>query len=203
MGRNKIIYGLSRVTVVVTSAHGEGGTWTGATEAIKKRYGRVAVWVGPGAGPGNAPLVRAGAAPVDRPDAILDLEPVSQDDVAADQMELAFDRQQSIESSPTRCAPSEAEPAPEHDHPSEPEDALAQAAGPPAVGAWVPKPTGTCWCGCGKPVDGDAFFLSRHAAGAAQRAVRGHFGSVEAFLLMLGEAPEGGGEQASKVEPMA
>ena len=203
MGRNKIIYGLSRVTVVVTSAHGEGGTWAGATEAIKKRYGRVAVWVGPGAGPGNAPLVRAGAAPVDCPDAVLDLEPISADDVAADQMELTFDRQQSIEPSLTRSAASEAEPAPEHEHLSESEEPLAQAAVPPAAGALLPKPTGTCWCGCGKRVDGDAFFLSRHAAGAAQRAVRKHFGSEEAFLLMLGEAPEGGGEQPSQAEPMA
>jgi hypothetical protein len=118
-------------------------------------------------------------------------------------MELAFDRQQSIELPPTRSAASDAEPVPEHEHPSESEDGLAKAAVPPAVGALLPKPTGTCWCGCGKPVDGDAFFLSRHAAGAAQRAVRRHFGTVEAFLLMLGEAPEGGGEQPSKVEPIA
>jgi predicted Rossmann fold nucleotide-binding protein DprA/Smf involved in DNA uptake len=97
MGRNKIIYGLSRVTVVVTSAHGEGGTWAGATEAIKKRYGRVAVWVGTGAGPGNAPLVLAGALPIDRPDAVTDLDQLSADSVAADQLELAFERQVSLE----------------------------------------------------------------------------------------------------------
>lgn len=36
MGRNKIVCGLSRVTLVVASASGEGGTWAGASEALKK-----------------------------------------------------------------------------------------------------------------------------------------------------------------------
>ena len=96
LGRNKIIYGLSRVTVVVTSAHGDGGTWAGATEAIRKRYGRVAVWVGTGAGPGNAPLVRAGAVPIDRPDVVMDLDRLSPGSGAVDQMELAFGGQVSL-----------------------------------------------------------------------------------------------------------
>jgi hypothetical protein len=34
-----------------------------------------------------------------------------------------------------------------------------------------------------------AHFLPRHAPGAAQRTVLKHFGSIESFMLMLGEAP--------------
>ncbi|MGH9279316.1 MAG: DNA-processing protein DprA [Acidimicrobiales bacterium] len=77
MGRNKIVYGLSRATLVVASAKGEGGTWSGATEAIRKRYGRVAVWTGAGGGPGNDALVTAGGAPVAQPESILELEAIA------------------------------------------------------------------------------------------------------------------------------
>lgn len=65
MGRNKIIYALSDVTLVVCSDSGTGGTWEGAREALRRRFGRVAVWTGDGAGPGNAQLVELGAIPVD------------------------------------------------------------------------------------------------------------------------------------------
>lgn len=76
MGRNKIIYGLSRATLVIASARDEGGTWAGATEALTKRYGTVAVWMGPGAGPGNAALVDLGGTPVKEPEAVLKLTAV-------------------------------------------------------------------------------------------------------------------------------
>jgi predicted Rossmann fold nucleotide-binding protein DprA/Smf involved in DNA uptake len=66
MGRNKLIYGLSQVTLVVTSDDGTGGTWAGATEALQRNLAPVAVWTGPGAGPGNAELVRKGAIAVER-----------------------------------------------------------------------------------------------------------------------------------------
>jgi len=92
MGRNKIVYGLSRATLIVASADGEGGTWSGGTEALKKRYGRVAVWMGAGRGPGNAALVEAGAVPVDRPGAVLELDPAARTALDADQLELSFDR---------------------------------------------------------------------------------------------------------------
>ena len=62
MGRNKIIYGLSRCTIVVASDHETGGTWAGATEALKNGYGRVGSWMGPGSGAGNSALVQHGAA---------------------------------------------------------------------------------------------------------------------------------------------
>lgn len=92
MGRNKIIYGLSRVTVVVASSNGEGGTWAGATEALRKRYGRVAVWVGAGAGPGNDSLVKAGGTPIERAADLLDVDDLAPrgDDPA--QMALTFDQ---------------------------------------------------------------------------------------------------------------
>ncbi len=75
MGRNKIIYALSRVTLVVASGRDSGGTWAGATEAMTKRYGTVAVWRGAGEGPGNAAIEQAGAVPVTIVDHLFDLEP--------------------------------------------------------------------------------------------------------------------------------
>ena len=61
MGRNKLIYALSDITVVVACEPGKGGTWTGATEALKRKYGRAAVWRGPGEGSGNGKLQGLGA----------------------------------------------------------------------------------------------------------------------------------------------
>ena len=64
MGRNKLIYAQTALTVVVASDDGTGGTWSGATEALKHGYGSVAVWRGPGEGPGNERLQQQGATPV-------------------------------------------------------------------------------------------------------------------------------------------
>ena len=64
MGRNKLIYAQSTVTLVVASDEGKGGTWSGATEALDHKFGRVAVWRGPGEGPGNEALERRGAVPI-------------------------------------------------------------------------------------------------------------------------------------------
>ena len=64
MGRNKIIYALADVTLVVASDVDKGGTWQGATEALRRGADPVAVWTGDGAGPGNAVLVERGAAAV-------------------------------------------------------------------------------------------------------------------------------------------
>ena len=64
MGRNKLIYAQADVTFVVASDKDSGGTWSGATEALDNQFGRVAVWRGPGEGPGNAGLERRGAEPV-------------------------------------------------------------------------------------------------------------------------------------------
>ena len=64
MGRNKLIYAQAALTLVVASDNGQGGTWSGATEALDNKFGRVAVWRGPGEGSGNEILDRRGAAPV-------------------------------------------------------------------------------------------------------------------------------------------
>ena len=64
MGRNKLIYALSDVTVAVAADKGSGGTWSGATEALKGRYCQVTVWRGPGAGSGNEALADIGATPI-------------------------------------------------------------------------------------------------------------------------------------------
>ena len=64
MGRNKLIYAQAALTVVVASDDGTGGTWSGATEALKHGYGTVAVWRGDGEGPGNEVLQQRGALPM-------------------------------------------------------------------------------------------------------------------------------------------
>lgn len=73
MGRNKLVYSLSAVTVVIATDRDSGGTWAGATEALSKRYGRVAVWRGAGEGPGNATLEKQGAVPITNPDDLDDI----------------------------------------------------------------------------------------------------------------------------------
>jgi predicted Rossmann fold nucleotide-binding protein DprA/Smf involved in DNA uptake len=85
MGRNKLIYALADVTLVVASDHDRGGTWAGATEALRRGFGRVAVWRGPGEGPGNAPLERKGAEPVADLDGLVDLPAASAEE------QLTFD----------------------------------------------------------------------------------------------------------------
>jgi predicted Rossmann fold nucleotide-binding protein DprA/Smf involved in DNA uptake len=65
MGRNKVVYALADRTLVVCSDKGTGGTWEGAKEALRRRFGPVDVWTGAGAGPGNADLVRAGGRATD------------------------------------------------------------------------------------------------------------------------------------------
>lgn len=60
MGRNKLIYALSDVAVVVSSAAGSGGTWTGAIEAIEGAWVPVLVRDGPGVPDGNRALIGKG-----------------------------------------------------------------------------------------------------------------------------------------------
>lgn len=76
MSRNKVIYALSEATLVAASDLEKGGTWAGATEALKNGHGTVTVWMGPGAGPGNAKLAELGAHPVDDVQTIFDVEEV-------------------------------------------------------------------------------------------------------------------------------
>jgi predicted Rossmann fold nucleotide-binding protein DprA/Smf involved in DNA uptake len=190
MGRNKIIYGLARVTLVISSAKDEGGTWAGATEALGKKYGHVAVWTGEGAGPGNDALVKAGGTAIERPEAILSLDTVEfRDHLHTSQMELGF-------GAPSKTTESvnapQATPSEVGARPDDPTQSPTSSMGRQMLDNVIrPQATGVCWCGCGKTVEDGAFFVSRHAPGAAQRAVIKHFGSVEAFLAVLGEVPEG------------
>lgn len=71
-GRNRIVYGLSTVTLVVAVTIDADTTWAGATEAIDQRFGPVAVWRGGGGGPDNAALEQAGAIGVTDTDDLLD-----------------------------------------------------------------------------------------------------------------------------------
>ncbi len=73
MSRNKLIYASAAVTLVVACDPGKGGTWEGAVESIRKSYGTVAVWAGPGAGPGNEALLAQGGAPVSSVEALFDV----------------------------------------------------------------------------------------------------------------------------------
>jgi predicted Rossmann fold nucleotide-binding protein DprA/Smf involved in DNA uptake len=66
MGRNKLIYALSKATLVVAAAAGTGGSWSGAVEAIRQATAPVLVWTGPGAGPGNPLLSQRGGIGVGR-----------------------------------------------------------------------------------------------------------------------------------------
>jgi predicted Rossmann fold nucleotide-binding protein DprA/Smf involved in DNA uptake len=61
MERNKLIYGLAEAALVVASSANEGGTWAGATEAL--RHGRITVYVKAtgSIAPGNARLLKMGA----------------------------------------------------------------------------------------------------------------------------------------------
>lgn len=61
MGRNKIIYALSRCVAVIRSEEGSGGTWGGATEALRGKLTTVLSWTGQGSAQGNRALVELGA----------------------------------------------------------------------------------------------------------------------------------------------
>lgn len=71
MGRNKYIYCLADYAVVVRSDKKKGGTWAGATEAMKKQLAPVFVRKDSEA-PGNAALIELGAQPLACPEEPLD-----------------------------------------------------------------------------------------------------------------------------------
>jgi DNA processing protein len=64
MGRNKVIYGLADYAVVVSSDYQTGGTWAGATEALKGGWCPVFAREGPNVPKGNQELLKQGAAPL-------------------------------------------------------------------------------------------------------------------------------------------
>ncbi|HMJ64454.1 MAG TPA: DNA-processing protein DprA [Candidatus Binatia bacterium] len=61
MGRNKLIYGLADYAIVVSSEFQSGGTWAGATEALKAGWCPVFVRTADSAPQGNRELVKLGA----------------------------------------------------------------------------------------------------------------------------------------------
>lgn len=63
MGRNRYIYTLSDATLVVDSAL-SGGTWSGATENLKRAWVPLLVRTGPEIAEGNKRLIEMGAHPV-------------------------------------------------------------------------------------------------------------------------------------------
>jgi predicted Rossmann fold nucleotide-binding protein DprA/Smf involved in DNA uptake len=75
MARNKLVYALAERTIVVASDLDSGGTWAGATEALRRHYGAVSVWSGPGAGPGNGRLADMGATSIADVDSLLTSTP--------------------------------------------------------------------------------------------------------------------------------
>jgi DNA processing protein len=64
MGRNKIIYGLADFAVVVSSDVEKGGTWAGATEAMKNGWCPIFVRAGEEVPKGNLALIDKGALPL-------------------------------------------------------------------------------------------------------------------------------------------
>jgi predicted Rossmann fold nucleotide-binding protein DprA/Smf involved in DNA uptake len=70
MGRNRLIYCLADVGVVVESAEGSGGTWSGATETLTNRWVPVAVRSTAEPSAGISALLARGAVPI--PQEVLD-----------------------------------------------------------------------------------------------------------------------------------
>jgi predicted Rossmann fold nucleotide-binding protein DprA/Smf involved in DNA uptake len=69
MGRNKLVYALADYALVVASDAGKGGTWAGATQALKATWVPVFVLDGSDVPEGNRQLINKGALPF--PDSLL------------------------------------------------------------------------------------------------------------------------------------
>jgi DNA processing protein len=74
MGRNRLIYALADYALIVASEAGTGGTWAGATEALKERWVPVFVLDGPDVPGGNRQLQQKGALPFPQESAGLSTE---------------------------------------------------------------------------------------------------------------------------------
>lgn len=79
MNRNKFIYASAMGTFVVESDYNKGGTWNGATEAIKNKWGKVFVWNNSSLG--NKKLIEAGGFAYDiAEEKLVDMVSKKQDD---------------------------------------------------------------------------------------------------------------------------
>lgn len=67
MGRNRLIYTLADYAVVVASDAEKGGTWAGATEALKAKWLPVFVLEHPAMPEGNKALIKRGGIPLPHP----------------------------------------------------------------------------------------------------------------------------------------
>ena len=86
MNRNKYIYASSYGTFVVCSDYNKGGTWSGATEAIRNEWSKVLAWDNKNYS-GNQKLIEKGAVPYEiTDDKILDV--VTKKEVTYDQLDL-------------------------------------------------------------------------------------------------------------------
>lgn len=63
-GRNRVVYGLADLTLVVASDGDADTTFHGASEALERGDGPVVAWVGAGCGATNPSLVERGARPL-------------------------------------------------------------------------------------------------------------------------------------------
>ncbi len=67
MGRNKLIYALADYALVIASDFEKGGTWAGATEALKHNYAPVFAVEASFVPDGNLELIKLGALPLPAP----------------------------------------------------------------------------------------------------------------------------------------
>lgn len=63
MGRNKLIYALDDYALAVAADAGRGGTWAGATQALRAGWVTVFALDGPDVPDGNRALLEKGALP--------------------------------------------------------------------------------------------------------------------------------------------
>lgn len=81
MNRNKFIYASAMGTFVIESDYNKGGTWSGATEAIKNKWGKVFVWNNSSVG--NKKLIEVGGCAYDiRKENLVDTISKKEDDFA-------------------------------------------------------------------------------------------------------------------------
>jgi predicted Rossmann fold nucleotide-binding protein DprA/Smf involved in DNA uptake len=78
MERNALIYAAAEITLVVHARYREGGTWHGATDALRRRLGHIAVRDDP-TSPAHRALVALGATPVSSPAQVCAIHPASTD----------------------------------------------------------------------------------------------------------------------------
>lgn len=86
MNRNKYIYSSSYGTFIVSSDYNKGGTWSGATEAMRNEWTKILVWDHIDYD-GNQKLIEKGAIPYEISDEKI-LEVVTKKEVSYDQMNL-------------------------------------------------------------------------------------------------------------------